>query len=318
MTLASYCEPHMSVFDRHIRFHGRKPPRDCKRARRIAGFTLVELLVVIAIIGLLIAVLLPAVQAAREVARRTTCTNNLRQMGLALTTYHDTYQVLPAAVADNWGGSPQLHSWAVFILPYVEQPPLYAIYDFAAGQNAEINRPVVSTPLAVYSCPSSDDVYYEGDGHYAKGDYAAASGIESAANGGAMFPASKTSFKSITDGLSQTIFVGELYYHNLGWARGSAAGTTGGGGGGGAAFSRGVSRWWSCNSACAQPGINPPFTECNNHCEQRFQFSSPHTHGVNFLYGDGHIEFLATSIGLELLKALMTIAGGEAAHGHGN
>ena len=292
----------------------RQPPAQARRrmaTRTIAGFTLVELLVVIAIIGLLVAILLPAVQAARETARRTGCTNNLRQIGIALTTYHDNHGTLPAAVADNWGGSPQLHSWAVFILPYVEEASLFALYDFAAGQNADVNRPVVSTPLAIYSCPSSDGAYYEGDGHYAEGDYAASSGVEPVANGGAMFPASRVRFKKITDGLSTTLLVGELYYHNLGWARGSAAGTTGGGGGGGGAFSRGVSRWWSCNSPCAQPGLNPPYTDCNNHCEQRFQFSSPHAQGVYFVYCDGHVEFLSESIDVNFLKALTTIAGEE-------
>jgi hypothetical protein len=120
-------------------------------------------------------------------------------------------------------------------------------------------------------------------------------------------------FQAITDGLSKTFLVGELYYHNLGWARGSAAGTTGGGGGGGAAFCRGVSRWWSCNSPCAQPGLNPADTNCNNHCERRFQFSSPHAGGVHFLYGDSHIAFVRDAIDRDLLKALTTIAGGEAA-----
>jgi len=273
----------------------------------------VELLVVISIIGLLVALVLPAVQAARESARRTSCTNNLRQMGIALSTYHDTFTTLPAAVADSWAGSTQLHSWAIYILPYVEESPLFDMYDFPAGQNAEVNRRVVSTPLSIYSCPSSDDKYYEGDGHYAKGDYAASSGIEPVANGGVMFPASHVGFKKIIDGLSQTLLVGELYYHNLGWARGSAAGTNGGGGGGGAAFSRGVSRWWSCNSPCAQAGLNPPNTDCNNHCEQRFQFSSPHAEGVYFLFCDGHIRFLEESIDKGTLKALTTIAGEEIA-----
>ena len=280
--------------------------------RKVGGFTLVELLVVIAIIGLLVAILLPAVQAAREAARRVACTNNLKQIGIALATYHDTFAVLPAAVSDNWGGSPQLHSWAVFILPYVEESNLYALYSFPAGQNAAVNRPVVSTPLSIYSCPSSDNAYYEGDGHYAKGDYAAVSGIEPIANGGAMYPASRIPFRKITDGLSKTLLVGELYFHNLGWARGSAAGTTGGGGGG-AAFCRGVSRWWSCNSPCAQPGLNPANTNCNNHCEQRFQFSSAHSQGVYFVFCDGHVEFLDESADLNGLKALMTIAGEEIA-----
>jgi prepilin-type N-terminal cleavage/methylation domain-containing protein/prepilin-type processing-associated H-X9-DG protein len=288
----------------------RRPP-SLDVSPRSRGFTIVELLIVIAIIGVLVALLLPAIQAAREAARRTSCVNNLRQIGVALTTYHDTFLTLPAAVSDSWGGSPQLHSWAVFILPYVEESRLYALYSFPAGQNAAVNRPVVSTPLSIYSCPSSDNAYYEGDGHYAKGDYAASSGIEPVANGGAMYPASRIPFRKITDGLSKTFLVGEVYYHNLGWARGSAAGTTGGGGGGGAAFSRGVSRWWSCNSPCAQPGINPATTDCNNHCEQRFQFSSPHNEGVTFLFGDGHVDFLRDSIDLACLQALTTIAGGE-------
>jgi prepilin-type processing-associated H-X9-DG protein len=160
-------------------------------------------------------------------------------------------------------------------------------------------------------CPSSDGSTYEGDGHYARGDYAAVSGVEPVANGGPMYPASTVTFKKITDGLSRTLLVGELYHHNLGWARGSAAGTMGGGGGGGAAFSRGVSRWWSCLSSCAEPGLNPPWTNCNNHCEQRFQFSSPHAAGVYFLWCDGHVAFIHDSIDRQRLRGLTTIAGEE-------
>jgi prepilin-type N-terminal cleavage/methylation domain-containing protein/prepilin-type processing-associated H-X9-DG protein len=275
------------------------------------GFTLVELLVVIAIVGSLVAILLPAVQAAREAARRTSCTNNLRQIGIALATYHDSLATLPPAVLDNWGGSSYLHTWTMFILPFLEETSLFRLYDFSVGQNAEVNRAVVSQPLSIYACPSSDSSQYEGDGHFAKGDYAASSGIEPVVNGGAMYPGSQVRFKKITDGLSKTFLVGELYYHNLGWARGSAAGTTGGGGGGGAAFSRGVSRWWSCNSPCAQPGLNPANTICSNHCEQRFQFSSPHPTGVYFLFCDGHVEFVTDDSDIGALKSFTTIAGNE-------
>lgn len=275
------------------------------------GFTLVELLVVIAIIGVLVALLLPAIQQSREAARRTQCVNNLRQHGIALSMHHERESELPPAVTDDKGSSIQLHTWAVLILPYLEQASLYAQYDFPAGQNAAVNRPVVSTQLSIYSCPSSDDTYYEGDGHYAKGDYAVVSGVQPAENGGPMFPKSEVKFKDIIDGLSQTLLVGELYFHNLGWGRGSAAGTTGGGGGSGAAFSRGVSRWWSCNSPCAEPGLNPADTDCNNHCERRFQFSSPHGDGVYFVYCDGHTEFMSDAIDDVILRSLMTIADGE-------
>lgn len=279
--------------------------------RHQRGFTLVELLVVIAIIGILIALLLPAIQAAREAARRIECQNNLRQFGIALATFHDNRRVLPPAVADNFGGSTQLHAWSIFILPYIEEGNLAKAYDFAAGHNAAVNRPVVGTPLSIFLCPSSSDEYYEGDGTWARGDYAASSGIEPVANGGPLYPKSAVRFRRITDGLSKTLLVGELFYHNLGWARGSAANTTGGGGGGGAAFSRGVSRWWSCNSPCAVPGINPDYTECNNHCERRFQFSSHHTGGVQFVYCDGHVDFIRDDGDVQTLKALTTIAGGE-------
>jgi prepilin-type N-terminal cleavage/methylation domain-containing protein/prepilin-type processing-associated H-X9-DG protein len=274
------------------------------------GFTLIELLVVVAIIGALVALVLPAVQRSRESARRTECVNNVRQHGLALGEYHDIDEKLPPAVADD-PTRRLLHTWEVVLLPYVEQQALYDRYDFSATPDAAVNRPVTSTRISIYSCPSSDDAYYEGDGTFAKGDYAAVSGVQPAENGGPMYPGSKTRYRDITDGLSNTLLVGELYFHNLGWARGSASGTTGGGGGAGAAFSRAVSRWWSCNSPCAQPGLNPPNTDCNNHCERRFQFSSPHGEGVHFVYCDGHTEMVSDSIDDEVLKALVTISTGE-------
>src|SRR5262245_2029090 len=91
-----------------------------------SAFTLVELLVVIAIIGILIALLLPAVQAARESARRTQCSNNLKQIGLAIQSYHDNTKYLPPSrIADHWA------TWAVLILPYMEQESLYEQWDIA-------------------------------------------------------------------------------------------------------------------------------------------------------------------------------------------
>jgi len=107
-----------------------------RRFRRFAGFTLIELLVVIAIIAILIALLLPAVQQAREAARRSSCKNNLKQYGLALHNYHDTYNCFPPAsnynqVLGTWNNYPV--GWQVRILPFADQAPLYNEMDFSAG-----------------------------------------------------------------------------------------------------------------------------------------------------------------------------------------
>jgi prepilin-type N-terminal cleavage/methylation domain-containing protein len=132
------------------------------------GFTLIELLVVIAIIAVLIALLLPAVQAAREAARRAQCTNNLKQLGLAVHNYHQQQNCLPAEnmflgpnVGQNgWGWNA---SWAVFMLPNLEQSPLYNAYNFSlaagmdpTGVGTAANSTVTYTGVVSFSCPSDN------------------------------------------------------------------------------------------------------------------------------------------------------------------
>jgi prepilin-type N-terminal cleavage/methylation domain-containing protein len=101
-------------------------------SRKRIGFTLVELLVVIAIIGILVALLLPAVQAAREAARRMSCGNNLKQIGLSCHNYHDTYKTFPPGniTPGNCCGTPSAATWTLFILPFLEQQPLHDRYNF--------------------------------------------------------------------------------------------------------------------------------------------------------------------------------------------
>jgi len=134
-----------------------------RRARR--AFTLVELLVVIAIIGILIALLLPAVQAAREAARRSACSNNLKQLGLGIHNYADVYRSpIPisygnnSVVPINWGNTPdcQAHSWMQGILPFIEQAPLYARIHFNLPLSDPDNTAVSRTVVPTYICPSDN------------------------------------------------------------------------------------------------------------------------------------------------------------------
>ena len=123
--------------------------------KRSRGFTLIELLVVIAIIAILIALLLPAVQQAREAARRTQCKNNLKQMGLALFNYESTHNCFPPARIDVSSPVTYQTSWTVLCLPYLDQTPLYNIYNFNVSWSDPVNLPAIKNQLAVFICPSA-------------------------------------------------------------------------------------------------------------------------------------------------------------------
>ena len=158
-----------------------------KHLRR--GFTLVELLVVIAIIGILVGLLLPAVQAAREAARRMQCTNNLKQIGLALHMHHDSFKAFPPGGVTNGPccSTQSGATWTIFILPYLEQTNLYNLYNQTKTNEDIANAPVVATTLNVYSCPSDINIGQKlvpasGPGNtlarqYATGSYRAMAGV---------------------------------------------------------------------------------------------------------------------------------------------
>ncbi len=160
-------------------------------SRKRSGFTLVELLVVIAIIGVLVGLLLPAVQAARESARRTQCTNNMHQLGIAIHTYHDTQKKLPSSVRPYAAFTVRAGVFAL-LLPYIDRKDLWDIYDLSktwSDNTTTQNLKVSSTQVATYECPSSpthgiQDIVPDGVGPgqtwtpvVAVGDYAASLGV---------------------------------------------------------------------------------------------------------------------------------------------
>jgi prepilin-type N-terminal cleavage/methylation domain-containing protein len=185
---------------------------------RQSGFTLVELLVVIAIIGVLVALLLPAVQSAREAARRTTCINNLRQLGVALQNHHDTKGSFPAGRGDP---QPKVFSALAYLLPFVEQVSLDQIIDYNDAPTAFSifngpsydgvkNYPAAITPVPMFLCPSDSTAGRVDGSEYAATNYAACAGSGRVDYGtltdadGVFYLASKVRIKDITDGTTHT------------------------------------------------------------------------------------------------------------------
>ena len=201
--------------------------------RRRNGFTLVELLVVIAIIGVLVALLLPAIQAAREAARRSQCSNHLKQIGLALQNHHDLKGVYPAGrTSTRQFGI----SWAFQLLPYAEEEVIYDARVPSVRVDADDNAIAMRTPVPTMTCPSrrnvvadrdfdNDDAISETPGVAAPGDYSANSGAKihagleegtraplrnlDLAQVGPIFTYSRIKARRVTDGLTNTLAVGE-------------------------------------------------------------------------------------------------------------
>ncbi len=184
-------------------------------AKLYSGFTLIELLVVIAIIAILVALLLPAVQQAREAARRSSCKNNLKQIGLALHNYLDTYTVFPPAVCIARDGSPG-GQWSIHarIMPFVEQG---ALYDIAILEEAYVvGIPPANVRVATYQCPSDPNDKSRGSDHYptsygySAGPWFVWDNTTHRKGLGAFGPNSKTSDRDMTDGLTNTLAFAEV------------------------------------------------------------------------------------------------------------
>jgi prepilin-type N-terminal cleavage/methylation domain-containing protein/prepilin-type processing-associated H-X9-DG protein len=250
--------------------------------RRRSGFTLIELLVVIAIIAILIGLLLPAVQKVRAAAARIQCGNNLHQLALAMHLYHDTHQAFPPAFSKAAAGLPGNNwGWQVWILPYVEQDNLYDAIN-PTGTNISINAATTSK-VSTYICPADvGQVINPWFSGYAKSNYVIS---EQICDGGSAIP-----MRSITDGTSNTIMIGERDTLNQIGSVWAGRDTRPPGVGVASVIGRPT---WPINTRYAGGA-----TCCAGDSAgcTRFARSSLHTGGVNFAFCDGSTHFLRNSI----------------------
>ena len=308
-----------------------------KRSLKRYGFTLVELLVVIAIIGILIGMLLPAVQSVRESARRTSCLNNFRQIGLAISNYESARQELPPGRlgCDDIGESMSVPecppgltseekngaSGFVLLLPFLELNNLEQqlavndgglwnrdVDDLLWWQNDVGKREGILEELPVLWCPSENgervsDVYQPVNA--ATSSYAFSNGslgpnspdlVTKYSNNGAFAYKRPRSLSEVADGLSTSFFVGEVTQPDV-WE------------------SSNVWSYTRANADCLRTTDNLLNTRpgAGDVVERRNgAFASSHPGGSQFLYGDGHVEFISDNIQQQLYQDLSTISGGEA------
>lgn len=310
----------MPVFKRYPRFS----------LSNTQGFTLVELLVVIAIIGVLVGLLLPAVQAAREAARRMSCSNNLKQIGLALHNYHDTFQRLPPGIIDDsssqssavagWG-------WCVAILPFVEQTTLFdamrvnqqTLNQHRGSTTETVTTVETTTPVAAFECPSDPgpSINTKRGGH-AKTNYVGVFGSgnsTSNANSGyhdsnakssqfnGLFAGnSKVRFRDILDGLSNTFAVGEVESNSKN--AGVWVGNFGPNRWGGAFFDARIGTLINARS-----GTSPSWANTAN-------FSSLHPGGAHFTKADGSVGFITENIDGRIYENLANRQDGKVIGGY--
>src|SRR6266849_3535221 len=292
--------------------------------KKHAGFTLIELLVVIAIIAVLIGMLLPAVQKVREAANRAQCANNLKQIGLGIHNYHETFGQLPSSRIHQAAGAGWA-TWCVQILPFVEQQGVYQKWDLSRDYYSQVPE-AQRTPVKVYFCPTRQRpqelsfnnpkdtkaaTFYAG----AVTDYACSSGDRQSYGGylddkkanGAIIVGdatlvkgivtkwrSRTSLSSLTDGTSNTILVGEKHVRPvaLGLAAGDFAAYNGG-----PDVPRNAAR-------CGGPGF-PLAKDPKSNTDPERIFGSYHPGICQFVMGDGSVRSFSVDLKPEILRLLV-------------
>lgn len=273
-----------------------------ERTRSRRGFTLVELLVVIAIIGILVALLLPAVQAAREAARRMQCSNNLKQFGLALHNYHDTYKVFPPQAISPTPANNRMWGWGALILPFIEQS---ALHDQLNPDGQRLPGPttlyngvaLLQEPLSGFRCPSDvgqrTNPYYTFPNNNATGTLYATSNYVANQDVIWLPTQPKNSMASVLDGTSNTFLIGErrLFPNTQGKAYTGAL-VFGRQGGSDAAVV--FHACWPINTPSL--GTNTFNSAANDPGCRRHSASSLHPGGAQFTLCDGSVRFVSETI----------------------
>lgn len=311
------------------------------RAQSLRGFTLVELLVVIAIIGVLVALLLPAIQAAREAARRNQCINNLKQTGLALQMHHDAKKLFPQGRNGTSPGpgtatTPLAVSWAFQILPYMEQNNIFDSLVNTARVDDQLNARAMRSPVDTFYCPSrrspAADRDFDNDdtspaeasrGVAAGGDYAGSAGLRhnysksatedsaAALAEGTLYTQSRVSLRNVSDGSAFTLGIGEKYILTEDEARAQDG------------FSEDRMHYYQRDTAffsgdnigtimagtnCGiAHGTAPTGSDCSIQNLDEL-FGGPHSQTCNFVFLDGHVQGIQQSVDPIVLQRLSTIA----------
>ena len=298
-------------------------PRAPSKEGHPKGFTLVELLVVIAIIGILVALLLPAVQVAREAARRCSCRNGMRQIGWATLNFHDVNRHLPPPKVGNTPFSNQ-GSTFVLLLPYLEEGSLYDTYDFSKDINDPVNQPVTTGVITTYLCPSMALPLLGASGGgatYGPGSYLIStrtSYFPLAKYNGAFEAVTGSPYqlglKHITDGTSKTIFAGEINYaFEEKEPMPSVDEPTIKGQGGGFAWAQG---YWILGTGHMSSEVPQLFNNSKDFLNPYSSrtFRSDHPSGVYFVFLDGSVRQITDDSDPIIRHALVTRAGAESSH----
>jgi prepilin-type N-terminal cleavage/methylation domain-containing protein/prepilin-type processing-associated H-X9-DG protein len=292
-------------------------------ARKCArGFTLIEVLVVVSIIGVLVALLLPAVNATREASRRASCVNNLMQLSIALQNYAGAHNALPPGVVNDTGpilNRPRGYhaGWMVMILPFVEARAVARQVDGATSIYDPANLTARRTTIATFLCPSDPAGVRRPDGIAANNYAACHHDVEKpigSRDRGVFFLNSRVRHEDVTDGTSCTIFLGEKLRNafDLGWASGTRASLRNAGSpinGPDLLYGPGPILPWNDN----EDGESPPqaIQPASDNTQLVGGFASRHSGGANFAFGDGAVRFLKTSISRTVFRRLAARADGE-------